>query len=437
MNDSSTGMNFCPLASLVDGAAHSDCDAIVIVPARNEERGLWATLDGLAAQVDITGCPLPKVSFEVLLLLNNCTDTSMEVAKAWKAAHPHVPLHIIERTLSSEDAHVGMARRLLMDTAWRRLTQTGSSDGHARTTRAILSTDADSVVAPDWIARNLRALEEGADAVGGEIRLTYSDLQRLPLGARRAYLRDRQYQRLVAELEDLLDPQAGDPWPRHLEHFGASLACRAETYARVGGMPPVAQLEDVAFVDLLRRMDARLRHDTQVVVHTSSRLDGRVGAGLSKQLCLWQQMSEHGRQHKVLSADWLTHRFRMLRRLRNLCRCPGALRGASELGEFPAAWRSRLIRAHAGRTTVGLFLGAIGCDRLIEETFQGMREEFIDRVNGTLVKTILDIQERQRAAAAALDFASSQTAQSGSYPSRVVTEIDVNATLTTLEKAAV
>ncbi|GAC1426680.1 MAG: hypothetical protein NVSMB62_24260 [Acidobacteriaceae bacterium] len=105
--------------------------------------------------------------------------------------------------------------------------------------------------------------------------------------------------------------------------------------------------------------------------------------------------------------------------------------------EFPAAWHSRLIKAHAVRTTVGLFLGAIGCDRLIEETFHGTREDFIDRVNGTLAKTILRIQGRERAAAASVELASSQTDQSGSYPSRVVTEIDVDETSTTLEKAAV
>ena len=85
-------------------------------------------------------------------------------------------------------------RRLLMDTAWARLS--GS-----RERCAILSTDSDSYAAPDWIDRNLRAVERGADAVGGEIRLIYEDYELLPNAVRLAYLQDRRYQLLVAEME--------------------------------------------------------------------------------------------------------------------------------------------------------------------------------------------------------------------------------------------
>jgi hypothetical protein len=428
--NSKTRIEFRPMAPLIEGAAHANCAAIVIIPARNEEAGLGATLDGLGAQVDVAGSPLAKESFEILLLLNNCTDNSMAVAQAWKAAHPGIALHIVERRLTRKYAHVGMARRMLMDTAWRRLTRTArlthtfSSDLAARSAKAILSTDADTVVAPDWIARNLRALREGADAVGGAIRLKPGDLERLPSAARQAYLRDQRYQRLVAELEDLIDPQAGDPWPRHLEHFGASLACRPEMYARAGGVPPISQLEDVAFVDQLRRMDARLRHDPKVVVHTSSRMHGRVGAGLSKQLSLWQRMSERGEEHTVLSAAWLTHRFGVLRRLRELC-CSGSLRGAAALRDFPFAWRRRLIGAHAGRTTVGLFLSEIDCDRLIEETFHGEREGAIERVNRSLASAIMRIRQQQSEAALAVEFAPSDAAAATLQP--VQTEENVQA----------
>ena len=118
----------------------------------------------------------------------------------------------LERMLAPEDAHVGTARRWLMDTAWRRLE--GVAGG------VILSTDADTLVAPDWVARNLAALDAGADAVGGAIGLRAGEIEAMEAGARRAYVRDRRYQALVARLEDKLDPQPGDPWPRHLEHFG-------------------------------------------------------------------------------------------------------------------------------------------------------------------------------------------------------------------------
>ena len=104
-------------------------------------------------------------------------------------------------------------------------------------------------------------------------------MRRCREGVREAYRNDRRYQYLIAEMEDWFDPQVGDPWPRHLEHFGASLACTPEVYARAGGMPRLAELEDVAFVDRLRQVDARVRHEPRVVVYTSARLDGRIATG--------------------------------------------------------------------------------------------------------------------------------------------------------------
>ena len=364
--------------ALVDGAAHRRCRAIVILPARNEEFTLLTALDALAAQVDELGAPLPSECFEILLLLNNCTDNSAGVARSWQAQHPRAPLHIIEKTLPPKAAHVGTARRLLMDTAWRRLEQSFERPA------GILSTDADTIVAPDWITQILCALARGADAVGGSIRLKDGDLKSLPAGARRAYLRDRRYQRLVAELEYWLDPQPCDPWPRHLEHFGASLACTPEIYSRAGGMPPVKPLEDVAFVDALRRVGARLRHEPSVVVHTSGRLDGRAEVGLSGQLRIWQQMSDAQLEHRVFSAAWLAHRFRTLRLLRELC----AQRKLPSLVNYPQTWRERLKKVHRQHLPAARFLGELDCDRLIEETFRGEREGPIVHVNRNLAHAL-------------------------------------------------
>ena len=343
---------------------------MVILPARNEEASLPAALDGLARQVQLGD----GQTFEVLLLLNNCADGSARVAHVWAARHPEIALHVIERTLSLEQAHVGTARRMLMDAAWHRL------QGHSGTT-AILSTDADTVVARDWIAQNLAALEGGADAVGGMIGLKPTELKALPDGARLAYLRDRRYQRLVAELEARLDPQACDPWPRHLQHFGASLACTAEIYARAGGLPPVKPLEDVAFVNELRRVGARLRHEPKVIVYTSSRLDGRAEVGLSGQLSIWQRMYERSEPHLVLTAEWLAHRFRTLRSLRLFC-----AKGHAE--GLPHCWIGNLRRARGLNLGVEQFLSEIDCERLIDETFDGEREGKILSVNRSLTKML-------------------------------------------------
>ena len=46
----------------------------------------------------------------------------------------------------------------------------------------------------------------------------------------------------------LLDSVFHDPWPRHYQHFGASLAVTADAYRRAGGLPPVpaARVGDAA-----------------------------------------------------------------------------------------------------------------------------------------------------------------------------------------------
>ena len=241
-----------PFARTSTPPPHADCLAFVVIPARNEERGLPATLDALRHQVDLHGQPLAHATFEVLLLLNNCTDGSAAVAAAYAGRHPGFQLILLEESFPPEQAHVGTARRMLLDLACARCEQTGGL--------ALLSTDADTIVAPDWLARNLQALAAGAEVVGGVIHLFEKDYAALEPGVRAAYDHDREYQSLVARLESLLDPDEADPWPRHLEHFGASLACTPAVYRRSGGLPAVKPLEDVAFIQALRRVGARIRH---------------------------------------------------------------------------------------------------------------------------------------------------------------------------------
>src|SRR5579875_3250180 len=236
-------------APLLAGSAAATCRACVTIPAKDEADSLSRCLDALASQVDLSHTPLPSCTFEILLLLNNCNDRSAEVAREWSTCHPEVVLHITERVLPPEQAHVGTARRLLMDTAFQRL----QGSPHALT--AILSTDADSTVAPDWIAQNLSALEHGAEVVGGLVDLLPEELERLSPQVRHCCRQDRRYAQLIAHLEDLLDPQEGDPWPRHLDHFGSSLACTPAAYAYAGGMPAVSPLEDEAFIDRVRRAE--------------------------------------------------------------------------------------------------------------------------------------------------------------------------------------
>jgi hypothetical protein len=338
------------------------CRATVVVPARNEEAGLTRTLDALRVQVTLEETRLGWEFYEVILLLNNCTDRSSSVAEQYAADHPGFRLHVADCELPAQRAHVGTARSMLMDCACDRLERLSRSDGSVR---GILSTDADTRVAPDWVASNIAELENGAEAVGGVINLFPEELERLEVGTRQAYLRDRAFQAQVARLEATLDPDPADPWPRHLEHFGASLCCTPEIYRRSGGLPAVKPLEDVAFIDALRKKGARIRHSPAVEIFTSARLDGRAEVGLSGQLRHWKRLVDAGLPHLVESAEWLQHRFRTLAGLRRLNEG-----GDMEAGCFPAGWRERIVELRDASLATPEFLEKLDCDALIEEMFR-------------------------------------------------------------------
>ncbi len=277
---------------------HPACEATVIVPVRNEEERLPAALAALRNQ------RFAWERYEVILLLNNCHDHSVAIAQQFQLEHPGFALHLVERDLPSRYANVGTARRLLMDEAARR----ESGDG------VILSTDGDSVVTPNWVSSNMEAIRAGADAVGGAITLCRPEYSRLPDQARQRFLADTKYHRLATLLESQLDPAPHDPWPRHHQHFGASLACRASVYRRAGGLPQVDCLEDVAFIESLGRLDARVRHSLDVQVSTTARSHGRVRTGLSTQLREWQS----GSNWLVDSPAFLRHYFTCRAQLRKL-----------------------------------------------------------------------------------------------------------------------
>lgn len=282
----------------------------VIIPAKNEAAALPATLEALAAQVDAAGRPWPAASFEVIVLANNCTDNTAAVARAWGQRHPQLRLHVLETTLPAAEAHVGRARRLLMDEAARRLELVGRPRG------IIASTDADTRVAPDWLAALQAEFAAGADAVGGRILPDAPANPACPV--RRLHLRDAAYRLGLARLEYLLDPCTADLWPRHHQHFGGSLALTAAAYARVGGLPVVPYLEDEALWQLLRRHDLRLRHSPRVRVHTSARQQGRVAVGLSWQLRTWADDASAGREPLAAHPRRLVAEWQARRQLRTL-----------------------------------------------------------------------------------------------------------------------
>ncbi|WP_460620405.1 glycosyltransferase family 2 protein [Hymenobacter tenuis] len=289
--------------------------ATIIIPAKDEAHSITAVLAALAAQTDLQGCPLPMQKFEVLVLANNCQDGTAQVARAAAAQYPTLTVHVAEITLPPAEAHVGRARRLLMDEACRRLEMAGNASPF------IASTDADTLVSNTWLAAIEAELAAGADAVGGRI-LTPSSGSWNP--SRRYQLQDATYHLLCARLEQLVDPISHDPWPRHHQHFGASLAITAAAYRQVGGLPVVPYLEDEALCQALLRHDLRLRHSPAVRVFTSDRHEGRVAVGLSWQLRQWATLQQAQQEPTVENPTCLMAEWQLRRAVRQLWQQPAS-----------------------------------------------------------------------------------------------------------------
>ncbi len=283
--------------ALLGELPHPDCELCVAIPVYNEQEGITGTLQALAFQVDLDGSPLDHRRYEVLLLANNCRDRTVPLAREFAAAYPGFHLRVIEMQIEKPHAHVGAARRLVMDEACRRLQTLGRHRG------VIASTDGDTRVASTWIAATLDEIVRGADAVGGRILSSHDEVAGLEPGTRLYYRRDSAYRVLRAAYDHALDPVPHNPWPRHSQYFGASLAVTAEAYLAAGGLPVVHCLEDMAFEQALHRLDVRLRHSPQVSVLTSLRCAGKVCVGLSSTLARWTEAARKGQPLLVESAD--------------------------------------------------------------------------------------------------------------------------------------
>lgn len=312
------------------------CEVCVVIPARDEQARIERTLAQLTRQTGFDGAPLDPARYEVIVLANNCRDGTAAAVRRLARATPGLPpVHLAEVTLPACEAHVGSARRLLMDEARRRLRLLGRGRG------IIATTDADTRAAPTWIAATLAEVARGADAVGGRAVLDPVERAALPRGVRERHLRDLGYRRLVMEYASRVDPEPWDPWPRHHQHFGASFAATVDAYERAGGLPALPAREDDAFYAALLRVDARFRHSPAVRVTTSARAAGRADLGLAAQLRDWEALDRGGLPFLVEPASAVAARLRGRAALRALW-----VRGRQ--GDL--SWRCdvRAVAAHVG-----------------------------------------------------------------------------------------
>jgi hypothetical protein len=233
---------------------------------------LGNALEALTLQRSMAGGPLPPSLFDVIVFANNCRDATADVARSFAAAHPAIPTAVVYADLPSDLAHIGTARKLVMDLAASRFVQNGRPRG------IVATTDADTVVDSCWVAATLHE-SAAVDAVAGHVTIAEAELATLLVPVRLLYSRERAYRRAFADATATIDPLPHDPAPRHASFVGASFAVAADSYFAAGGLPPLARLEDRTFFEALCRIDARVRHSLLVRAQTSGRRGARVDGG--------------------------------------------------------------------------------------------------------------------------------------------------------------
>lgn len=244
----------------------------VAIPASNERENIVRCVAALAPQADMFPA---GTQYSVHVLANNCSDGTAAALREHFGGNNWLRIH--EITFPSGKANAGWARRMALEHAAADL---------AAPDDLILSSDADTVVAPDWVKKTLHYFAEGFDAVAGIARMRGSEWSDLTCEQRHRLRELTKYHALLSYLRrDRAAPD--DPWPNHQYEGGASIALTFDMYRKIGGCPALPCGEDRALFEAVKAAGGRVRHALDVRVFTSGRRVGRAKGGTADTIGLW------------------------------------------------------------------------------------------------------------------------------------------------------
>lgn len=215
----------------------------IVVPAHNEETLLATCLMALRE----SGRAL-KVPVHLVVVADTCTDRTAATAQACGA-----------RVVSIRARRVGAARAAGMREL-RRLTA-----GLDQAEVWLATTDADTVVPPGWLRRQLDYADQGWDLVLGTVAV--ADWDGHPPQVPAAFAARYEF---------------GDGPHPHVH--GANLGIRASAYLTAGGFRPLRTAEDHALVAAATQAGCSVLQASDIAVETSARRHGRAPHGFSQLL---------------------------------------------------------------------------------------------------------------------------------------------------------
>ena len=214
----------------------------VVVPAHNEEELLPACLAALRSAAGAAGVPV-----RLLVVADACSDATAAVA----AAADVEVIRIRARNVGAARA-AGLARLL----------RTEDTDPAAIW---LATTDADTVVPPGWLRRQLDYAGQGWDVVLGTVTVT--DWAGHPPHAPAVFAARYAF--------------GAGPHP-HVH--GANLGIRASAYLAAGGFRPLRTAEDHALLAAATEAGCQVLQAADITVETSARRQARAPRGFSHAL---------------------------------------------------------------------------------------------------------------------------------------------------------
>ena len=268
--------------------APAEALALVVVIPSHDEPGLLETLRSLL------GCAPPQPAVEVLVVFNHSVACGPEVkarnrlgfeqARAWSTAHerPWLRFHCLwQPDLPPRHAGVGLARKLGMDEAVRRLQCAGGNPA-GDSQGVIVALDADCTVRKDYLWAIWQAFQNRAPMQAASIAFEHPwQLEPDPL-LRQGIVQYELYLRFYVN---------GLRWagyPYHFHTVGSAMAVRADAYQQQGGMNRRKAAEDFYFLGKFMPL-GRFGVINKTRVFPSCRISHRVPFGTGRSQDTWRK----------------------------------------------------------------------------------------------------------------------------------------------------
>lgn len=258
---------------LIEHSPIGDVGIIIVIPCFNEP-DLILSLESLAQ------CELPPIGVEVLVIINHAKDesemikqhnqNSFKAAKLWAEQNntPELYFHILQVTLPTKKAGVGLARKAGMDEAVRRFAAAGNRDG------IICCFDADSTCDTNYLQAVYEHFENYPAAKGASIYYEHDT----EIGDKALSHGIIQYE---LHLRYYVNALRFAGFPFAYQTVGSSMAVKANVYQKQGGMNTRKAGEDFYFLNKIIPLGDFTEINT-TTVRPSGRVSDRVPFGTGR-----------------------------------------------------------------------------------------------------------------------------------------------------------